>query len=108
MIAGIKTYGNKMSSGLLEPLPLNPEFYASWKKEICLWQLAVNIAPARRAPAIFLSLKDQAHTAILEMDVALLHSDDHIDKLIEKLDTVFLEDKNQSAFVSYENVELLP
>ena len=39
------------------------------------------------------------------MDVALLHFDNSIDKLIKKLDTLFLEDKNQSTFISYENFE---
>ena len=62
-----------------------------------------HLPTARRALAVFLSLKGQARAAILEMDVALLHSDDGIDKLIEKLDTLFLEDKNQSPFVRYEN-----
>ena len=105
MVAEIKTYGNKMSSSPLEPLPLNPEFYAFWKKEMCLWQLTTNIPPTRRTPAVFLSLKSQAHTAILEMDIALLHSDDGMDKLIKKLDTLFLEDKNHSAFVCYKKFE---
>ena len=85
-----------MSSSLLELPPLNTKFYASWKKEMCLWQLAMNIPPAQRAPAVFLSLKSQAHAAILEMNMALLHSDDGIDKLIEKLDTLFLKDKKIS------------
>ena len=94
-----------MCSSLLEPPPLNPEFYASWKKEMCLWQLAMNIPPVRRALAVFLALKDQACAAILEMNIALLHSDDSIDKQIKKLDTLFLKNKNQSAFICYENFE---
>ena len=65
---------------------------------MCLWQLATNISLVRRAPAVFLSLK----ATILEMDVALLHFDD-IDKLIEKLHTHFLEDKNQSSFICNKN-----
>ena len=65
----------------------------------------MNIPPARRAPAVFLSLKRQANTAILEMDIALFHSDEGTDKLIKKLYTLFLEDKNQPVFVYYENFE---
>ena len=94
-----------MSSSLLDPLPLNPEFYASWKKERHLLQLAMNIPPARRAPAEFLSLNGQACAVLLEMDVALFHSDGGINKLIKKLDTLFQEDKNQSAFICYEYFE---
>ena len=39
------------------------------------------------------------------MDIPLLHSDGSIDKLIKKLDTLFLENKNQSTLVCYENFE---
>ena len=52
-----------------------------------------------------LSLTGQARTAILEIDISLLNAEDGMDKLVEKLDTLFLEDKNQSAFICYENFE---
>ena len=93
-----------MSSRLFEPLLLNPEFYDLWKREIQLWRLATNISPSRQAPA-FLSLTGQARTSILEMDISLLNAEDGMDKLVEKLDTLFLEDKNQSAFICFENFE---
>ena len=93
-----------MSSRLFEPPLLNPEFYDSWKREIQLWRLASNISPSRLAPAV-LSLTGQARTAILEMDISLLNAKDGMDKLVEKLDTLFLEDKKQSAFICYENFE---
>ena len=48
----------------------------------------------------FLSLTGQARTAILEMDISQLNAEDGMDKLVEKLDILFLEDKNQSAFVT--------
>ena len=91
-----------MSLRLFEPPLLNPEFYDLWKREIQLWRLASNISPSRQAPAV-LSLTGQARTAILEMDISLLNAEDGMDKLVEKLDTLFLEDKNQSAFICYEN-----
>ena len=39
------------------------------------------------------------------MDISLLNAEDGMDKLVEKLDTLFLEDKNQSVFICYENFE---
>ena len=39
------------------------------------------------------------------MDISLLNAEDGMDKLVEKLDILFLEDKNQSAFFCYENFE---
>ena len=94
-----------MSLRLFEPPLLNPEFYDSWKREIQLWKLATNISPSHHAPAFFLSLTDQPRTAILKMDISLLNAEDGMDKLVEKLNTLFLEDKNQSAFICYENFE---
>ena len=38
------------------------------------------------------------------MDISLLNTEDGMDKRVEKLDTLFLEDKNQSAFICYENL----
>ena len=105
MVAETNTYGKKMSLRLFEPPLLNPEFYDSWKREIQLWKLATNISPSHQAPAFFLSLTGQARTAILEMDISLLNAEDGMDKLVEKLDTLFLEDKNQSAFICYKNFE---
>ena len=51
----------------------------------------------------FLSLTGQARTAILEMGISQLNAEDGMDKLVEKLDTLFLEDKNQSGFICYKN-----
>ena len=53
----------------------------------------------------FLSLTGQAQTVISEKDISLLNAEDGMDKLVEKLDTLFLEDKNQSVFICYENFE---
>ena len=55
-----------------------------------------------------LSLTGQARTAILEMDISLLNAEDGMDKLVEKLDTLFLEDKNQSAFFLLRKLRELP
>ena len=105
MVAETNTYSKKkkkMSSRLFEPPLLNPEFYNSWKREIQLWRLASNISPSRQAPAVFFVTY---WTAILEMDISLLNAEDGTDKQVEKLDTLVLEDKNQSAFICYEKFE---
>ena len=41
----------------------------------------------------------------MELDIAVLNSEDGMKKLSEKLDTLFLEDINQSAFRAYETFE---
>ena len=60
---------------------------------------------------VFLSLEEKAREAVLELDIAVLNSEDGMKKLYEKLDILFLEDINQSAFRAYktfENYQRLP
>ena len=53
----------------------------------------------------FLSLEGKAREAVLELDTAVLNSEDGMKKLYEKLDTLFLEDVNHSAFRAYKTFE---
>ena len=59
----------------------------------------------KRALMVFLSLEETARKAVLELDTAVLNSEDGMKKLYEKLDILFLEDINQSAFRAYETFE---
>ena len=54
---------------------------------------------------VFLSLEGKARETVLELDIAALNSEDRMEKVYEKLDTLFLEDINQSAFLAYETFE---
>ena len=50
-------------------------------------------------------MEGKAREAILELDTVVLNSEDGMKNLYEKLDTLFLEDINQSAFWAYETFE---
>ena len=39
-----------------------------------------------------MSLKGTAQETVLELDTAVIHADDGLDKLIEKLDKLYLKD----------------
>ena len=54
---------------------------------------------------MFWSLEGKAREAVLELDTTVLNSEDGMKSLYEKLDTLFLEDINQSAFQAYETFE---
>ena len=47
----------------------------------------------------------KAREAVLELDIATLNADDGMEKLYQKLDTLFLEDANQPAFMAYKSFE---
>ena len=85
---------------------LNTDKYNTWKKEMQIWELATELELLRQAPTVPLSLEGKAGTrAILELNIITLNVDDGMEKFYAKLDTFFLEDANQSAFMTYESFE---
>ena len=67
--------------------------------------MATCVEKAKRAPLVFLSQEGKAREAVFELDIAAFNSKDGMEKVYEKLDTLFLEDTNQSAFLAYETFE---
>ena len=70
-----------------------------------IWELVTSLDKSKRALMVFLSLEGIAREAVLELDTAVLNSEDGMKKLHEKLDTLFLKDVNQFAFWAYETFE---
>ena len=102
MVAELK---DTMASKYFPPPTLLKEKYSTWRKEMQIWELATSLDKTKRAFMVFLSLEGIAREAVLELDTVVLNSEDGMKKLYEKLDTLFLEDVNQSAFRAYETFE---
>ena len=79
--------------------------YEAWLKEIKIWQAFTDLADVKQGPAIFLTLEGQAREAALELDVARISEKTGVQNIIEKLDSLFLKDKTQSAFEAYDTFE---
>ena len=94
-----------MASKYFPPPALLKDKYSTWQKEMKTWDLVTSLDKSKRALMVFLSLEGIAREAVLELDTAVLNSEDGMKKLYEKLDTLFLEDVNQSAFWAYETFE---
>ena len=99
MVAELK---DTVASKYLTPPALLKDKYSTWRKEMKIWELVTSLDKTKRALLVFLSLEGTAREAVLELDTAVLNSEDGMKKLYEKLDTLFLEDVNQSAFRAYE------
>ena len=102
MVAELK---DTMAFKYFPPPALLKDKYSTWKKEMKIWELVTSLDKTKRALMVILSLEGKAREAVLELDTAVLNSEDGIKKLYEKLDTLFLEDINQSAFRAYETFE---
>ena len=79
--------------------------YNTWKKEMQIWEMVTCVKKAKRVLIVFLSLEGKAREAALELDIVALNSKDGMEKVFEKLDTLFLEDINQSAFLAFKTFE---
>ena len=93
------------SKGIYAPPELVPEKYASWRKAMAIWEMATTLEKKKRAPVVFLSLSGKAQEAILELDPTVLSADDGLDKLYDKLDSLFKIDSAQAALSAYADFE---
>ena len=68
-------------------------------------EIATCVEKAKRALIVFLSLERKARETVLKLNIADLNSENEIEKVNEKHDTLFLEDIKQSKFLAYETFE---
>ena len=79
--------------------------YSEWKHEIKVWESFISYEKGKLGPCVFLSLSGDARAAAHEIPLDDLNKDDGLDKLIAKLDELYLKDKEGSAFEAYESFE---
>lgn len=79
--------------------------YSEWKHEVQVWKAFTTLKENKLGPALFLSLEGSARDAAHEVSLEDLSGDNGINVLIEKLDSLFLKDENNSAFEAYDTFE---
>ena len=93
-------------TGIKNPPELHEAIeYVAWKKEIEIWKIVCKYDKKEMAPAVTLSLKGSAREAAREMSIADLNADDGLDKLITKLDGLYLKDEKQRKYVAIKSFE---
>ena len=87
-----------------------PEYHEglSWvdyKKEIKIWQALTTLAAEKQGSTLYLSLKGKAREAALEIDIDQIKGAYGVKAILDKLDKLFLEDANHSAYLAYQKFE---
>ena len=67
--------------------------------------MATCVEKAKQALIVFLLMEGKASKAVLELDIVALNFKDGMEKVYEKLDTLFLEDINQTTFLAYKTYD---
>ena len=95
-----------MSTNIKTPPSLaKSSSYETWLKEIEIWKTFTELDVKKQGPAIFLTLEGRAREAVLELDVAKISAADGVQQIVNKLDTLYLKDKTQSAYEAYDLFE---
>lgn len=99
----------------LATLVLPPEFkegaYETFKKEIEIWKLMKTCSDEEQGPIVFRSLTGRAKTAALELEAAVIGAKDGLEKILAKLDKLYLPEKNQricAVLDRFESFKRLP
>ena len=80
--------------------------YEFWKKEIKIWQLLKVATAKEEGPLIFTnSLTERDKKVISELTVDEIGSDQGLKKILDKLDKLYLADKNQRTFAALDQFE---
>jgi hypothetical protein len=53
---------------------------------LSIWRTCTSVEKNKQGGAVAMTLKGTAQETILELDTAVIHADDGLDKVIEKLD----------------------
>ena len=78
--------------------------YSDWKKEVTIWTSVTDLDSKKQGGALFLSLSGKARDNVrAEVTPDDMKSDTGVTKITECLDKLFLQDKTESAFVTFES-----
>ena len=72
--------------------------YADWKKEIDFWQIATEVKEEKQGTQLFLSLTGKSREAVRELSKEELIGKDGVKKVLDKLDTLWLEDEKMESW----------
>lgn len=78
------------------------EPYSNWKLLIDLWSVSTDYTAVQQGPMIVLSLKGDARDAALGIPKDELKSENGVELILKKLDTLYEKDESQLAFISFD------
>jgi len=89
---------------LKAPPQFDPEKdnYEQFKKDIQIWELLTELDAKKKGPAVYLSLQNKAREAVRNISVAEVSADGGLQTIIDRLDEVYLADKNTRAYEAFQ------
>ena len=93
-----------MGSKLKAPPLFNPneDNYEAYKRELEIWDSFTDLEEKKRGPAVYLSLDKKTKQAVSQLKPADISAPDGLQKIIQKLDEVYLADRNTRAYAAFQ------
>eukprot|EP00112_Aurelia_sp_Birch-Aquarium-sp1_P008508 Seg1939.7 transcript_id=Seg1939.7/GoldUCD/mRNA.D3Y31 product="hypothetical protein" protein_id=Seg1939.7/GoldUCD/D3Y31 len=79
--------------------------WLDYKEELKIWQALTDLPGKKQGPSLYLSLTGKAREAALELDTDVISKDDRLENILERLDKLYMQDINQSAYLAYQEFE---
>ena len=91
-------------SKLKTPPSFNPDedSYEAYKKDLQIWNTFTDLEEKKKGPAVYLSLAKNTREAVRNLSIEELNADDGLNKIIAKLDDVYLADSNTRAYAAFQ------
>ena len=75
--------------------------YETWKSDLKIWRRLTDLEKPKQALVVHLRLEGRARIASSELGEDILGKADGLDKLLEKLDSLFLRDKSTRQYSAF-------
>ena len=85
------------------PILAGQDSYVEWKEDLKVWLLFTDLEVKRRGPAVYLTLTGNARDCVRDLTPEEIGGVDGIKKILEKLDKVYLKDKDTQTFMAFES-----
>ena len=94
-----------MASVIKEPPRFsNEDQYEAWKRDVKIWVKLSTLNKKKQSLAIHLSLQGRAKNASSQLTDDELESDEGVEKILAKLDALFLPDKSRRQFAAFDKL----
>ena len=96
----VRGKGTKKKSREHAPVynPCKGEDYEKWRKKLVMWGLLTSLTTKEKGPAVYEALEGRAESAVFLMDIDLINSENGLNLILERLDTLFMPDAFERTY----------
>ena len=84
------------------PILVDEASYVEWREDLKIWELYTDLEKKKRGPAVYLTLTGHFRDCVRDLTAEHIGADGGLKVITDKLDKVFLKEKNTQTFITFE------